>query len=501
MLLYNTIDTSPLPATSSPSFVLPNAAYLVLNVLESQGYEAWIVGGFVRDALLGKPGHDIDIATNAPWRDVKSACEEAGMRVYETGAAHGTVTVVVPAELLDSDPVDLSGMSVESSAELDYSSQQNNTVSSSLSFEITTYRHDGIYDDARHPRDVAFVSTIEEDLSRRDFTINALAFHPKRGVIDPFNGMEDLRGGVIRTVGEPNKRFAEDALRMLRACRFSSQLGFQIDPETYQAMVSHKSLLSKVSTERVTHELDELLLGKYAGSALLSTVDVLAFVLPELAAMKGCEQRTKYHKYDVLGHTACVVDHAQPTRLNRWAALCHDMGKPAAAFFDSEGVEHFYGHAQVSEIMTKHIMDRLLVSNTFKHHVMTLVKYHDADVDATPCNVRRLLLKLNGDVELFRALCDLKRADALAHATDYQQEGVDRANQLLAALDRVLEEEGTPSLSALAINGKDIMALGVSEGPDVGRILSALLAEYIDELVPNEHEALLARARILRDQR
>lgn len=456
-------------ASATPAIYLPDFATQLIDVLESEGHEAWCVGGYVRDALLGRHGNDVDIATNALWPEVRRICAARGMRVYETGTKHGTVTVVAPSSVSD----------------------EEHTV------EVTTFRYDGSYQDARHPQQVRFVSTIEEDLARRDFTMNALAYHPRRGLVDPFGGIDDLRAGTIRVVGDAKKRFSEDALRTLRACRFCSQLGFRIEEHTYRAMLEHKSLLAKVSTERITHELDALLLGAHVHDALMGTVDVLAFVLPELVAMRDCSQVTKYHVYDVLEHTAYVVQNMPPTRLGRWAALCHDMGKPAAAFFDENGVEHFYGHAKVSEVLTGALMDRLLMSGAFKRQVTQLVRHHDDEIRLDNRAIRRALMRLDGDVDLLRALCDLKRADALSQAPEFGEGRVGKAEELRRMLDALLEAEEVPSTRALAVSGRDVMELGVEQGPAVGRILDALLAAVVDERVENAREPLLELARTI----
>lgn len=468
-------SATPLATRGNNMLQLPSAALALIGTLEEAGFEAWCVGGFVRDALLGRPCHDIDVATDALWPEVKRLCEAAGMRVYETGSKHGTVTVVIPHAAIR-------GANAQSDEE--------------TAIEVTTFRCDGAYEDARHPKDVRFVSSIEEDLARRDFAINALAYHPKRGIVDPFGGLEDMRAGIIRIVGEPDKRFAEDALRILRGCRFRSQLGFRIEDHTYQAMLSHKHLLAKVSVERITHEIDVLLLGDHVHDALLETVDVLAFALPELVAMKGFAQVTQYHIYDVLEHTAYVVQHMPPTRLGRWAALCHDMGKPAAAFFASDGVEHFYGHARVSEAIAQGLMDRLLMSNAFKEQVLTLVRHHDDVVEPSTRAIKRMLVKLGGDAQLFETLCDLKRADALSQAT-MCHERAERACELKRALGDLLTREEVPSIKTLAVNGHDILELGVEPGPRVGRVLSSLFDAVVDEKVENKRKPLLELARAM----
>lgn len=448
------------PIAPSEALQLPLFAESLIRLLEEGGYETWAVGGFVRDGLLGRPGHDVDLATSAPWQEVRRIAQEAGLRVHETGTAHGTVTVA-PA-----------------------------TPGGSPAVEVTTYRADGSYGDGRHPDEVSFVDTIEEDLARRDFTMNALAFHPERGVIDPFGGQEDLQRGLIRVVGDADARFAEDGLRLLRACRFASQLGFSIEPATRQAMTRSKSRLGWVSAERVTCELDGFVTGAFVHDALMSTWDVLAFAIPEIAAMARCPQDNPYHIYDVLEHTAWTMQLAPPTRLLRWAALCHDMGKPAAAFRGADGVDHFYGHAEVSCRLARGVLGRLLMARTFQDQVIALVRAHDDELAPTPRVVRRALGRLGGDPDLFRALCQLKRADALAHSP-LGAARVDAADQLERVLDQVIEEGQAFTVKGLAIDGEDVLALGCAEGPRVGSLLDDALEAVIDGNVANEHEELL----------
>lgn len=448
------------PASPSPSYALAVTpqARRVLEVLEAAGYEAWCVGGFVRDSILGRPVSDIDIACNALWRQTEEACLAAGMRVHRTGEKHGTVTVVCD----------------------------------DAAFEVTTFRVDGTYSDSRHPDEVRFVRSLEEDLARRDFTINAMAYHPQRGLADPFGGMEDARRGIIKTVGDPTRRFGEDALRVLRACRFCSQLGFSFDPDTYQAMLEGKSGLSRVSSERITAELQKLLLGEHASDAILGTVDVLSSVLPELVAMKGFDQCTPYHSYDVLEHTARAVAETPPYPLVRWAALLHDMGKPGAFFKERSGRGHFYGHAKISVALARGIMDRLTFSPAFRDRVLLLVERHDDVFDATPKAVKRALARMGGDVELFRALCDLKRGDASAQAPGYAEERMRMADDLLRVLDGILAADEAFTLKSLAVNGRDAMDAGIAQGPDIGAALAAALDAVIDERISNDREALLA---------
>lgn len=447
------------------TIALPPYALEALDALEEAGFESWVVGGYVRDALLDRPSADIDIATQAPWQDVQRVFEAQGHRTHETGTAHGTLTVIVDEQAL----------------------------------EITTFRSDGAYADARHPKQVSFVRTIAEDLARRDFTMNALAYHPARGLFDPYGGHADLEARVIRAVGDPARRFSEDALRMLRACRFAAELGFAIDPATFEGMLANKGLLPRISTERITHELQHLLLGAHAGSALIATVDVLAAVLPELVAMKGFEQRTPYHIYDVLEHTAHVLDGVPPYPLVRWAALFHDMGKPAAFFTDEEGTGHFYGHAAISVMLARGVMERLALSSAFMTRVLVLVERHDDVIDLTPKAVKRACTRLGGDADLFAALCDLKRGDARGQAPRCIGRVAD-ADELERILADVLAADEAFSLKKLAIDGRGVIALGVPQGPLVGRALNEALDAVIDERIANEPDALRAFVEGWRDE-
>ena len=437
---------------------LPPTALCVLDVLEGAGHEAWAVGGCVRDALLGRPSGDVDVASSATWREAQRAFEARGLRTHETGTKHGTLTVIA-----DGSPV-----------------------------EVTTYRADGPYDeDARHPKSVSFVRSIEEDLARRDFTMNALAYHPRRGLLDPYGGRADLDAGIIRAVGDPARRFSEDAFRILRACRFAAQLGFRIEEKTFEGMLANKGLLVRVSAERTTREIEKLLVGRFAGSALTSCVDVLAAVLPELVAMKGFDQRTPYHVHDVLEHTARVVDATPPQPLVRWAALFHDMGKPALFFADARGVGHFYGHPALSASMARGAMMRLSLSSAFAARVLELVRRHDDALSPTPKSVRRMLASLGGDVELFRALCDLKRGDAAGQAP-FCRSRIEEVDAVEALLDDILAADEAFSLGHLAVNGRTVLALGAEPGPIVGQALDAALDAVIDGEAPNDPGALRA---------
>ena len=437
--------------------LFPAPSLRVLSLLESAGFEAWFVGGCVRDAFLGRKAQDVDVTTSAPWQEVERVFLSEGCAVHRTGVKHGTVTVVVDGS----------------------------------AFEVTTFRVDGEYLDGRHPESVSFSTSIADDLARRDFTINAMAYHPTRGLQDPFEGRLDLERGIIRAVGNPRKRFREDALRILRACRFMSQLGFRIEYDTFLGMLECKSMMVGLSAERIVYEMDRFLLGDYVHDALMTCVDVLGPVIPELVACKGFNQNTPYHIYDVLEHTAYVVHHSQPERLNRWAALFHDIGKPPTYFNRDDGIGHFYGHPAVSVMIADGTMRRLKMAPAFTERVLTLVRIHDDLIDDNPRAVKRALARLGGDVSLFGALCDLKRADALSQAPQCYGR-VELAESLRRTMDEIVSSGDAFSLKHLAVTGEDVMALGVEAGPRVGELLRSALSAVIDGAVENSREELLA---------
>ena len=435
-------------------------AIRVIGILEDAGLEAWLVGGCVRDALLGRPVHDFDIACNALWSETQAVLEASGIHTVETGIAHGTLTA----------------------------------ISKGTPLEITTYRIDGAYTDGRHPDSVQFTRSIQEDLARRDFTINAMAWHPTRGLLDPFNGQADLRTQTLRAVGEPEKRFMEDALRILRGIRFASQLGFAIDQETASGMRAQASKLDLIAAERIAHELEGLLCGKHVHGALMAYADVIGRVIPEITPMIGFDQKTKYHIYDVWEHTAYAVQYATPEPLTRWATLFHDIGKPSTFTIDEEGVGHFYGHAHEGIPLAKRAMKRLKMSPAFIERVAMLVRYHDCPTIPEPKYVKRLLRKLDGDPDLLRALCSVKRADSLSHAPAYRS-GVAHAQAIEDCLDLILRESQPFTVAALNISGKNLLAMGMPQGPHIGAALNAMLEAVMDETLPNERAALLRFAR------
>lgn len=430
----------------------PGAAK-ALALLQAAGYEAWIVGGCVRDALLGLPPKDYDLTT--------SALPEETQRVFaaypriETGLRHGTVTV-----LLEGEPL-----------------------------EITTYRVDGAYSDARHPDEVTFTRSLREDAARRDFTINAMAYAPGAGLQDFFGGREDLARGLIRAVGTAEQRFREDALRILRALRFASVLDFTLEAETHQAALACAPLLAAVSAERVSGELGKLLCGKAAGRVLRDYPDVLGVVLPEILPMVGLDHRNPHHCYDVWTHTTVAVDHVPPELPLRLAMLLHDIGKPDTFSLGEDGQGHFYGHPRRSVELAEGILSRLRFPRRTRERVLTLVRYHDAVLEESPQRVRRWLNKLGPEV--FFDLLAIQGGDAAAQAPAYCTR-LDHLRRLETLARQVLDQAPCLTVRDLAVGGEDLLALGY-RGPAIGRALRALLDQVLLETVSNEKNALLQR--------
>ena len=451
---------------------VPTYAMRVVDALEEAGFEAWVVGGFVRDALLGGRGHDVDVTTSAPWQKTAEVLRRAGIEVHETGVKHGTVTAVVGG----------------------------------LPVETTTYRVEGAYSDKRHPDEVRFVTDAREDLARRDFTVNAMAYHPARGLLDPFGGQEDLASGVIRAVGDPSLRFEEDALRVLRAVRFACRLGFRIEGRTEEALARSADGLRAVAQERIGQEMDGILASGRVSWALRREFDVMARALPELAPMRGFDQRSPYHAYDVLEHTARVcaaveeLSGGAAPRALRWAALLHDAAKPATFSVDDGGRGHFFGHPEEGARMAGSAMGRLAVDRACVREAQALIRLHDLPISAAVRSVRRMMAKLEeacpgrGEA-LSLALVDLKRADALGKAPAFRDYAVE-----LDGVGRVLRSEiargSVMSIGDLKVSGADVMReRGIEPGPGVGMVLRGLLSAVIADELPNTREALLAELR------
>lgn len=436
---------------------MPKNAAWIIDQLMQHGYEAYIVGGCVRDSLLGVVPKDWDITTSASPEEVK----ELFSHTIDTGIEHGTVTV-----LLDKEP-----------------------------YEVTTYRIDGKYEDHRRPTKVTFTKSLKEDLLRRDFTINAMAYNEKEGLIDLYGGVEDLKKGLIRCVGIASHRFDEDALRILRALRFAARLNFAIEEETKQAMVEKKEFLKDISAERIREELTKLLVSPHP--ELLKTayeLGITKVILPEWDRMMETEQVNPHHCYSVGIHTLKGIQRVEATTVLRYTMLLHDTGKPDCKTTDENGIDHFQGHPMRSKEIAAGVMNRLKFDNQTKKQVVTLVEWHDwrfsRKEEINKRGIRRLANKIG--VPLCHLLFQVQEADILAQS-DYQKE---EKLEILAGMKQMLQEveeaKECLSLKQLEMDGKGLMELGVEPGKEMGRILQELLNHVLENPELNTKEALSA---------
>ena len=432
---------------------MPENVREILERLEEAGYEAWCVGGAVRDALLGREPGDWDVATGAP---PEAVLELFAPNALPTGLRHGTVT-----------------------------------VGGGRGVEVTTFRRDGEYLDNRHPDHVEFTRSLAEDLSRRDFTVNAIAVDLRGDLADPFGGREDLRRRILRAVGQPEKRFREDALRILRGLRFAARLGSAVEPDTAAAIRRCAPLLRNIAPERIQAELTGLLCGEHVLEVLLEYPDVLGVFLPELLPCVGFDQHSVYHCYDVWEHTARAVAAVRPLPVLRYAMLLHDIGKPETFTLDEEGRGHFYGHWRRSVPLARAALERLRMDNRSKQTILTLVERHDCELPLSEKAVRRSLARYGE--ETLRLLLEVKRADNLAQAERYRDRQV-LIRQWEEMLELVLAEGECFSLRQLAVRGGDLTALGLG-GPAVGRGLETLLNQVMDGRLPNDRGILLEYAK------
>ena len=427
----------------------------IIRVLNENGYEAYYVGGCVRDALLGLVPHDFDITTSAKPEETARIFRNIGYTVIETGIKHGTVTVIC-----DKKP-----------------------------YEVTTFRMDGKYSDSRHPESVEFVTSIREDLARRDFTVNAMAYHPQYGMVDYFGGQADLKSKILRCVGEPVKRFEEDALRILRALRFAGRFNFTIEEKTSIAVKDCRELLKNISAERIYIELCGILMTADASDIIRKYIDVIGVFLPELLPMVGFEQKSRWHIYDVFEHTMVALNNSPRDLITRLAVLFHDVAKPLVCTEDAEGFRHFKGHQKAGSDIADIVLKRLKADNDTRKRVCNLILHHDDRIPAQEVSVLRLMRRMGEDTQ--RAI-DVEKADHSAQ------------NQLMvsARFDELIEIENIYrdlhnakdlciNLSDLDISGNDIIACGVEKGRKVGEILNILLDEVIEKRLPNEREALV----------
>ena len=436
---------------------LPEKVKFIIDTIMEAGYEAYAVGGCIRDSILLRKPSDWDITTSASPYQVK----ELFRRTLDTGIKHGTVTVMLDKE----------------------------------GFEVTTYRIDGEYEDGRHPKEVTFTRNLTEDLKRRDFTINAMAYNEKDGLVDIFGGLEDIRCKMIRCVGDPVERFSEDALRMMRAVRFSAQLGYRIEEETSNAIRVLAPDLKKISAERIQTELVKLLTSPHADYLRMAyETGITKVVLPEFDLCMITEQKNPHHCYTVGEHTLVAMQAVRADKVLRLAMLFHDMGKPLCVTTDEEGIDHFHGHPSASEEIAGNVLHRLKFDNDTIYMVKKLVKYHDQYIEPQPKNVRRAIRKMGEDV--FPLLLEVKEADVQAQSDFLREKKEKNLKDVRDVYQRILEEKQCVSLKTLAINGKDLIdQTGMKPGKELGEVLNELLDLVTEDPARNTREYLLKAAK------
>ncbi len=437
--------------------MIPEYVNFILFRLRQAGYKAYAVGGCVRDVLQGKTPHDWDVCTSALPEKIEQVFPD--LPQIDTGRKHGTIAVIIEHKAV----------------------------------EVTTFRADGEYLDNRHPAAVSFLPDVEGDLSRRDFTINAMALDEQEQLIDRFGGQQDLKNHIIRTVGDPVERFREDGLRILRGLRFASRLDFTVEPATARAMIEERALLNHISAERIFSELKGILTGPAAGRVLREFAHVIFTILPELLPMEGFEQHSPYHDSDVWEHTLRAFEASPPDPVYRLALLFHDCGKPDCFTRDETGRGHFYGHPRRSRELAEEALRRLKCDNDTLDRVLYLVEKHDTWLPDTEKTMRRFLL--HEDSDRVRDLLVVERCDALAHSPYARKTALLNVEKWGQLLDAVLDQKPCLSLKTLAVSGEDLLSLGMAPGPRMGQLLNDMLEKAADGDLPNEKTALLAYAK------
>lgn len=437
---------------------IPEKVERILNTLTEHGYEAFTVGGCVRDSLLGRKPKDWDITTSAKPLQVK----ELFSHTVDTGLAHGTVTVIMGRE----------------------------------GFEVTTYRIDGEYTDSRHPKEVSFTPNLREDLMRRDFTINAMAYNPRAGLIDQFGGVQDLQKGIIRCVGNPQNRFMEDALRMLRAVRFAAQLNFDVAEQTKDAVRELAGNLQKISAERIAAELVQLLVSGHPQRIRDAYfLGITRVILPEFDRIMETGQNNPHHCFSVGEHTIHAMQYAGKDKILQLSLLFHDMGKPDCKSTDQNGIDHFYGHPQKGEVIARQVLKRLKFDTDTLRHVCALVRWHDDNPVLKEEKVRRAVRKIG--TEQYPALFDVKRADILAQSEYKRQDKLAYIDDYEKLYQEIIKRRDCLEVKQLAVTGRDVMALGIPQGKQVGDVLNKLLELTLDDPAKNERQYLLEQAKKL----
>lgn len=440
------------------SSAIPEGAKTILELLSNNGHQAFVVGGCVRDALMMKAPHDWDICTSASPDQVKSCIPTT---IYDTGLRHGTVTVSMK-----------DGM-----------------------YEVTTFRIDGQYTDNRRPDSVVFTNDVVTDLSRRDFKMNAIAYSCDAGIVDPFGGIDDIRDRVISCVGDPDERFHEDALRIMRAIRFASTLGFSIAQETADSIRRNVHLLNNIAVERISGELVKTLSGDHAMDMMLSFPEVFCEIIPELRRCYGFNQNNRFHQYTVYDHIAHALGNYRGDDIYvKLALFFHDIGKPLCYTEDHNG-GHFYGHGEVSRAITETVMERMRFDTRTEEEVCRLVQYHDSVVEPTEKTVRRWLNKVGEDT--FRRLIHIRFADIEAHSPDTQRSRIEKTNQVEEVFKNIIEKNQCFSIKDMEIDGNDLIGVGFRQGKHIGDVLKNLLDKIIDGELQNEHDILITEAKRL----
>lgn len=431
---------------------LPEKVKYILDILIDAGFDAYTVGGCVRDSLLNKEPMDWDITTSARPEEVK----ELFLRTVDTGIEHGTVTVMIGKE----------------------------------GFEVTTYRVDGEYEDARHPKEVIYTPELKEDLKRRDFTINAMAYNDRVGLVDEFHGMADLELGRIRCVGDPFERFQEDALRMMRAVRFAAQLGFWIEDQTRDAIKVLAPTLDKISAERIQTELVKLLISDHPDEILaLYETGITAVVFPEFDKMMQTDQKNPHHRYSVGEHTILSLTKIQPLKVYRLTMLLHDIAKPDCVMTDANGIDHYPGHQQMGSEMAVRILRRLKFDNDTIHKVQKLILVHDENPKLTESAVRKAIVSVGP--EFYPSIFHVKQADILAQSDYYREKKLKYLADYEKLYDKIIGEQQCLSMKELAVSGKDLIAEGMNPGKELGDTLHFLFEKVIEDPRLNQKEHLL----------
>ena len=461
MVIWNVCNIPSLKSGKQPEIknhgemYLPDAVRFCIRKLEKAGFETYAVGGCVRDHLLGLTPNDYDLCTSATPEEIAQIFSQYSL--VRNGEKHGTIGVILKAQ----------------------------------QYEITTFRSEVSYTDGRHPDWVNFVSTVQEDLSRRDFTVNAMAYAPSKGIIDPWGGKRDLERGILRAVGDPEVRFREDSLRIIRGVRFAVRYGLIPERDTEKAMEELAPLMDGLARERVFSELCKLLPVVTYGDMQRFT-PILTQVVPELAPMVGFEQHSPHHAYDLYTHTAYVVENVPNKLALRWAALLHDIGKVPTFTQDENGRGHFYGHAEESARMADEILRRLKAPNALREHVVMLIAGHMLPLEPDKKLLRRRLGKFGK--EAIYDLLTLQKADFSAKGTGTRQEA-DSFAQVENLLQEIAQEDACLTVADLALNGRDILALGVEPGPHIGKCMTYLLTQVQDEMLTNDKAVLLDAAK------